>query len=406
MTNLLALNLHEKTTVVLITFMLFLGMLGTDIHLSSLPEIMQYYDCSRPDVQLSIPIFLLGVGLSALIYGPLSDNYGRKPIISSGVCLAICGNLFSLQAGNVSLFLLSRLIQGLGAGVCYVLARVVLSDIVKGKNYAVVSAKITLFTGLSIILGPLLGGYIQNYFSWKANFMLIAIFLFIFLLLFNMLYSETNLNKNRHIALKKVFGAYQHVILNKFFLLATLISSVGMSAFVAYTSSSSFILYNIYEINSIQFGWLTVLVGLGLLISRLSLPKILKKFSLLSSILLGLFIQLCSSVLLLVLYFTGHLNLILFLISVAGIFFSYTYIVLSSSSLSMVCFAKHKGAAGAVYSCFQMGLTFLINYLFSHNTGTNLILVFSLSIFLITCIGFVFYILLAFEDRTRNLSNS
>lgn len=399
MAELITLKPQEKRTVVLITCMLFLGMLGTDIHLATLPQITQYYDCSSADIQLSIPVFLLGVGFSALLYGPLSDKYGRKPIISFGICLAVCGNLFSLLADNVGLFLLSRIIQGLGAGVCYVLARVVLSDIVKGKDYAVISAKITLFTGLSIILGPLLGGYVQHFFSWKANFLLLGGLLFIFWLLFNFLYLETNSNKDKTIALKRVVSAYKHVILNKYFVLATLTSGIGLSAFVAYTSSSSFIFYYHFKLNNIQFGWLTGLVGLGLLISRLTLPQILKKLSLLSSIFLGLVIQCTSGLLLLILYFTHFLNMTLFLLSISGLFFSYTYIVLSASSLSMACISDSKGAAGAVYSCFQMILTFLINYIFSHNAVSNLILYFSISIFSISIVGFVVYAALLFQTK-------
>ena len=83
----------ELKVVTVVTLLLLVGLLGTDIHLSALPEMMHAMHTTRSLIQSSISVFLLGVGLSALVYGPLSDIYGRKPVVLAGLCVAIAGNL-------------------------------------------------------------------------------------------------------------------------------------------------------------------------------------------------------------------------------------------------------------------------------------------------------------------------
>ncbi|WP_176733008.1 MFS transporter [Paraburkholderia nodosa] len=155
----------EMKVVVVVTALLLIGLLGTDIHLSSLPEIMNVMHASQQYVQASISVFLFGTGVGALVYGPMSDKHGRKPVILIGLAVAIMGNLWTVFAAKITGFLLARFVQGLGSGVCLALSRIVLADIVQGDRYAIASSYITLFTGLSFVLGPLVGSFVQ---TWRV----------------------------------------------------------------------------------------------------------------------------------------------------------------------------------------------------------------------------------------------
>ncbi|EGR5448322.1 Bcr/CflA family efflux MFS transporter [Vibrio cholerae] len=364
-TKYVPLSSENLIVVIILTFLLFIGLLGTDIHLSALPEMMDFMNTNQQLMQSSISIFLLGVGASSLIYGPLSDKYGRKPVIIVGLFIAIFGNLWAVTLSTIEPFLIARFVQGIGCGVCIALPRIVLSDIVQGERYAITSSYITLFTGLSIVLGPVLGSFIQSWYGWKANFIAMALMIFFMLIMYTWLCPETNKYKNQSIQLVNVFTNYRLVLQNKIFFSATLLAGIGMTCFVMYTSSSSFVLQEQFGLSPTAYGWMSAFVGSGLLMSRFLLPKFIRRYGMNQMILTGLFILIICGSSLLIFSKLGYLTIASFLLSVAGIFFSYTFIVLCASAISMTPFTDKRGSAGAVYSCSQMALAFAVNSIVS-----------------------------------------
>ncbi len=351
----------ELNVVVIVTLLLFVGLLGTDIHLSALPQMVLAMNTSQRLMQLSISIFLIGVGLSALVYGPFSDKYGRKPIVLTGLVIAILGNLLGAFFSEAEAFLVARFVQGVGSGVCLVLSRIVLSDIVRGDRYAITSSYITLFTGLSIVLGPVIGSFIQALFGWRANFIVLAILLAGMLLLYAFRCPETNAHRNKDISMRGVFLNYKFVLCNATFLSATALAGIGMACFVMYMSISPFVMQQNFGVSPIVYGWSTAVVSVALLISRSLLPWLIFKYGMMSVMRLGLLILLFCGSLLYILSASDSLSVFSFLASISCVFFSYTFIVLCASAISMTPFSDMRGAAGAVYSFSQMALAVVVN---------------------------------------------
>ena len=370
-----SLSREELKVVVILTLSLFIGLMGTDIHLSSLPEMTKFMGTTQKLMQSSISIFLLGVGCSALVYGPLSDKYGRKPVIMIGISTAIAGNLWATTLSDIEPFLISRFVQGVGSGVSLALSRVVLSDIVQGERYAITSSYITMFTGLSIVFGPVIGSAIQSWYGWQTNFLVMAAMLFCILVIYALLCPETNRYKNQSIKLHECFANYRSVLRNDVLLMATVLSGIGMACFVMYTSSSSFILQELFGMSPTDYGWMSAFVGAGLLVSRSILPKLINSYGMHVVIATGLIILIASGFSLLVLTESGYLSITTFLFSVSGVFFSYTFIVICASAISMTPFTDKRGAAGAVYSCSQMGLAFVVNALVSVMSDNSVLII-------------------------------
>lgn len=355
------LSREERGVVAIVTVLVLLGLMGTDIHLSALPEMMRIMNTSQQLMQSSISVFLFGVGLSALVYGPLSDKFGRKLVILAGLVIAIAGNLWGATVSEISPFLASRLVQGIGSGVCLALSRIVLSDIVQGERYAITSSYVTLFTGLSIVLGPVLGSFILSWFGWRANFVAMALMLTGILVVYTSFCPETNKYRNSAIRLRDVITNYKAVLQNGTFISAAVLAGIGMTCFVMYTAASPFVLQQQFGLSPTHYGWATAFVGAGLLVSRSLLPRLIKRYGMPTMITTGLTILLICGSSLLILSELGRLSTLSFLFSVCGVFFSYTFIVLCASAISMSPFTDKRGAAGAVYSCSQMALAFAVN---------------------------------------------
>lgn len=240
------------------------GSLGIDIHLASLPHIMGYLHTDKQHMQQSISIFLLGMGASLLVYGPLSDKLGRKPVIAIGLIIASISSFAAVSSTTIFFFLSMHLLQGIGAGVCWGLGRTIVADVLSLEQLAIVGSYITLFISLSPMTAPLIGAYMQHYFGWQSNFILLGTLILVALLIYLFLCPETNKHKNpKAFSLSGIWKNYKSLVKHPLFLGCTLIAGFSMGATMAYATTSSFILQKQFLLSAVAFGWFTACVEIG-----------------------------------------------------------------------------------------------------------------------------------------------
>ncbi|MCP4473879.1 MAG: multidrug effflux MFS transporter [Gammaproteobacteria bacterium] len=172
--------------------MIICGFLGIDIHLASMPHIMRYMHTDQQHMQQSISTFLLGMGVSLLFYGPLSDHFGRKPVIIFGLLLAAISSFAAAFSHEISTFLFLRVLQGVGSGVCAGLGRAVLADMYRGNQLTYMASYLGMVVALSPLVAPVIGGYIQAALGWQANFIVLSTIFILALILYTMIFPETN----------------------------------------------------------------------------------------------------------------------------------------------------------------------------------------------------------------------
>lgn len=133
---------------------------------------MQAPHTSQALVKNLVIDYLAGVAISSLIYGPLSDRFGRRHIILMALSICIIGNACSIFAQTGNQLLRIRLLAGLGAGGCLTMARAILRDKFINKNQ--ITRALSYFamsSSLSPAFAPILGGFIQTMFCWQINFL-------------------------------------------------------------------------------------------------------------------------------------------------------------------------------------------------------------------------------------------
>ncbi|MEO0036525.1 MAG: hypothetical protein RLZZ501_2548 [Pseudomonadota bacterium] len=141
----------------------------------SLPAIAADLNAPYRLIQLSVTVFLVSVALAQLALGPLSDRYGRRPILLAGIGLFVLGSLGSALAGGVESLLAARIIQAAGGCAGMVLARAIIQDQYGRDHGAAVLGSITMAVAVAPMLAPPLGGYLELWVGWRAGFLGLAL---------------------------------------------------------------------------------------------------------------------------------------------------------------------------------------------------------------------------------------
>jgi DHA1 family bicyclomycin/chloramphenicol resistance-like MFS transporter len=127
--------------LVLITAMLMMQPLSTDLYLASLPSLTEIFQVPVSTIQLTLSLFVIGFGLAQLIVGPLSDRYGRRPVLLSGLALYLFASILCSLATTINLLITARFIQALGCCAAVTIARAIVRDAYPPESSAKVIAR-------------------------------------------------------------------------------------------------------------------------------------------------------------------------------------------------------------------------------------------------------------------------
>ena len=243
--------------VFLILYLVLLSAFGSfvnDMYLPTLPDMVRSFHTSRPTVQLGLTFGMVGLGLGELILGPLSDRFGRKPILVSALIVFCIGAFCSVWSKTIQIFLFWRFIQGRGASGGYFLARTIPADMYKGKALAKVMALVGAINGFAPASAPVIGGLVARSVGWQGIFWILFGFSALLLLLSPAL--KESLPPARRV--KGHFGVafknYGVLLHNRHFLVHVMLKSSALGMLFAYVSSAPFIIQDHYGYTQLQFG--------------------------------------------------------------------------------------------------------------------------------------------------------
>ena len=187
-----------------------LGQFFSDLYLPSIPAISKSLKTSTELTQLTVSIYLLGYSISSLMYGPISDTFGRKKPLLLGLILCLIGSFICMMSTDISILISGRLIQGIGGGAGMTITSAIIRDCCEGKKMAKFGSYLTMANMVVIIAAPVLGGYFQIFFGWNASFQFLFVYSFIILILVGLFLPETK-DENHRVHLK----LYSNAIENK-----------------------------------------------------------------------------------------------------------------------------------------------------------------------------------------------
>lgn len=237
------------------------GPMSLDLYLPAFPSIAGSLGVSTGDVQLTFAACLLGLGAGQLVYGPLSDRYGRRPPLIAGLVLYVVAALLCAVAPNLTALTAARLLMGLGGCAGLVIARAIVRDCFSGVALARSFSVITSVSMLAPLVAPALGALVLRLGSWRVMFGVIAAF-GLACLLASLALPETHPSHDRteHGVVDSVRG-YLRLLVTRAFVLPAGIAALASATLLAYISSSSVVFMGSYDVPPAGFALVFALLA-------------------------------------------------------------------------------------------------------------------------------------------------
>lgn len=238
-----------------------LGPLSNDLFVPSLPLVATGLAADGGAVQLTLSTLLLGLSLGALVYGPLSDQYGRKPVLAAGLAVYVVAGIMAARADSLGTLVFWRLWQGLGASSGSVLARAIILDRWRGEQASRALSWMAIVTFLSPVLAPIVGGQIASLGHWPTIFYVHAGAGAVCLALVLTAVGNTARNPSSHL-LERI-AAYRVILLDRRALGYMAVNGLGFVGVVPLITNSSFGFQAYFGLTPFQYGLCFSLIMLG-----------------------------------------------------------------------------------------------------------------------------------------------
>ena len=288
------------TTVLLLTAGLsMLQPLSTDLYLSTLPGIASYFNASVASVQSTLWIFIAAFGIWQLVAGPLSDRFGRYPIVVAGAFTYCAASVLAMLAPTLEVLILGRVLQAVGACTCLVGARGFVRDLYSPTEGARMIANAATLMSFAPLIGPLVGAMLYVRFGWRSSFAVIAAFSLLLALFATSKLRETNMRRNpTALSLAPMLRTYASVAHSPAFRAYTLAAAATYACLFAFLSGSSFVLINVLGQTPTVFALsFATMVG-GYLIGTVFCRRLLGVYGLQRTVCIGASLQATAGVVL------------------------------------------------------------------------------------------------------------
>ena len=347
----------DVALVLLLTLLVALGPLSISFYVSSLPAIGRDLGADSSLVQKTLTVYLAGFALGQLFFGPLSDRYGRRPVMFCGLIAYIAATIFCAMAWDISALLIGRFLQGLAACVAPVVGRAVVRDMFEGKAAIKAFSLIGAVIGLAPAIGPAIGGLIQEGFGWRANFIALTCMALVITVWVGAKLGETIRERNMDaLQPRRLIGNYAGLLANRSYMAYVGVVSLGFCGMFAYTTDASFLFISAMGLRESIFGLLIVFTTGAFVTGNITGSRLIASGLVRGPVLIriGIAIELVGG--LLMLWRSPELSILNVVAPMMVYMIGFGMVLPAGFAGALQPFPRVAGSASAMLGCMQMGL--------------------------------------------------
>ncbi|NNC22922.1 Bcr/CflA family multidrug efflux MFS transporter [Salinisphaera sp. USBA-960] len=249
-------DVKRLSLIVVLGAITAIGPLSIDTYLPAMPALAQEFGVDASDVQYTLSVFFIGLAAGQLTYGPLSDRYGRMPILYGGLSLYLVASVLCAVAGSVEAFTVARLFEGFGAASAPVMGRAIVRDRFAGNEAASVMSFVVMVMASAPLVAPMLGSALLTLASWRGIFVFISAYALLGLFILRFLLAESHPieNRVRDHSLAAQYLGYISLIGRPPVMLFLICGSLMFGALFSYVAASAFVYISEFGVDRQLFG--------------------------------------------------------------------------------------------------------------------------------------------------------
>ncbi|MEQ8234685.1 MAG: multidrug effflux MFS transporter [Gammaproteobacteria bacterium] len=347
--------------VVLLALVFGIVAVGTDMYLPALPAIRAAFATTTQVVQLSLSVFLYGNALGQLVYGPLSDRYGRRPLLLGGLATYAVASLGCALAPDATSFLLCRALQGVAAAGGPVLVRALVNDHLDRLQAARLLALLTAVMAFSAMLTPIAGGWIVGRAGWQTIFLCMT-GLGLLLLATSAHVIRESLPPARRLArlsAAEVAYGYLEIARRAAFWCYVLPPALMFATVFAYVSANSFLIIDRLGVAERHHGGIYAIAACAFVAGSLTSHRLVLRAGIERAIVTGLALGNAAACLACAASLLLPLSLPLVVLPGVATFFATALVVPIAAASAVSLFPHRAGSASAVAGCTQISIAAL-----------------------------------------------
>jgi DHA1 family bicyclomycin/chloramphenicol resistance-like MFS transporter len=329
--------------------------LSTDLFLAALPGIRRHFGVGVSEAQLTLSVFVAAFAFSQLVYGPLSDRFGRRPVLLAGVTIYCAATIACMTARSIEWLIAARFLQAVGACAGAVIGRAIVRDAYGAAGSARMLGFITAGTALAPVVGPMIGSVLTAAFGWRANFALLAVVGAALLSAAALRLPESNPHRDpRATNFRHIAANYRTVITTGGFRGYALCVAFSYAAIFSFVSGASFVLIEVLEVPASRFGFLFGGTVVSYIVANVLIGKLVQTAGVDRLLGIGTTVAAIGGIAMLALALAGVQSVPAVLGPMAVVLFGLGFSLPSATAAAVGPFARIAGTASALVGFTQM----------------------------------------------------
>jgi len=347
-----------------------LGPLSVDMYLASFPEMVRVLQAPPSQVQLTISAYLIGFAIGQVLYGPLSDRLGRKPVLLAALGGYIVATAVCVVAPNVEILIAARLLQAIGASGSIVLARAMVRDLYEGANVGRELARLATIIAIAPISAPLIGGALQTLFGWRSNFVLLfcigALALFC---VWRLLPETLRLRSPERVSVMSILRTYRGLLADPGYLAYLSLGTCCFVGLFAWISASSFVIQDLYGLTPLTFGIGFALCSAGYMMGAATAARFVMRWGISRTIGIGCIGMAAGGVVMMALALSDFSGAIPLFLSMALYLAGMGMVLPQSQAGALLPFPDRAGSASSLLGLVQQTAAAITGAVIGHQIG-------------------------------------
>ena len=353
-------NAKSYNFTVILSILVLAGsasIMSTDLYTPSMPHMPAYFDTTPHLVKLTISLNLLMFGVAQLFHGPLSDRFGRRPVLLFSILLFTVLSFACAAAQTIGQLIAARMLQGFTAAAEAVICLAIFKDLFDEKQQIKALAIYGMAIAVAPAIGPIIGGYIHVLFGWRMNFVLTAAIGLLTTFLIWALLRESSRPDPQALRPGRLGRDYLYLITNRRFLIYSSMVGIGLGMIYVFVTGAPFILIHQFGVRTQHFGYYQAVVVAAFFMGSVIAIRLTGYWEASKLLNLGLGVMVAGGLILMALIFGGGLSAATLTASFSLMTFGTGPLFAVAPSKAMQAAERGAGSAAAMFGAFEMSVS-------------------------------------------------